>query len=293
MSARSRSSRSSASAVTKSARMKRVWHGTSAASAAKRSSATGSRSTPIRVPAGPSRSAIRRAWPPPPTVQSTAVSPGRGSSSSISSPASTGMWVLVMSSSVAKARRDVGDSGQNVFEVQRVAPAVPHLEALAGAGDHDLLVESGVAHQVRRDHHSVGGVELGVEGGVEEEALELAGLRRGRVEPGERGGGEGVVGLGCPDRRRCGARPAPPRGRRPARPRWRAPRETSRGWSAGAWRRARDRRFRGRSRVLIQLTEFKTRVAGWEEPCHPGSACVAHSIPPPPTMQPNSHSLSH
>ncbi len=44
-----------------SPRMKRVAHGTSAASSAKRSSATGSRSMPISVPDGPMRPAIRRA----------------------------------------------------------------------------------------------------------------------------------------------------------------------------------------------------------------------------------------
>ena len=45
---------------------------------------------------GPRRSAISRAWPPPPNVQSIAVCPGRGSSRSISSPASTGMCVEVV-----------------------------------------------------------------------------------------------------------------------------------------------------------------------------------------------------
>jgi hypothetical protein len=37
------------------------------------------------------------------------------------------------------------------------------------------------------------------------------------------------------------------------------------------------------------LDKLKTRVAGWEEPCHPGSGSGAHSIPLSPTMQPNSH----
>ncbi len=41
-----------------------------------RSSAAGSRSTAISSPSAPMRSAIRRAWPPPPKVQSTKVSPG-------------------------------------------------------------------------------------------------------------------------------------------------------------------------------------------------------------------------
>jgi hypothetical protein len=80
--------------------MKRVAQATSAASSAKRSSAIGSRSIPISVPLGPTRSAISRACPPPPIVQSTATAPGCGSSSSISSPARTGMWMETMSSSV-------------------------------------------------------------------------------------------------------------------------------------------------------------------------------------------------
>src|ERR1700744_2693462 len=181
-SAVNRSWRSSCSAVTKSARMKRVSHWTSAASAAKRSSASGSRSTPISVPAGPSLPAISRAWPPPPTVQSTAVSPGRGSTRSISSPARTGMCVFVMSRSVAKARCEVGDTGQDVLEVLGIAAAVPDLQALAGAGDHDLLADAGIVKERSRDHHAVGGIQLGVKRGVEEETLELAGLRRERVE---------------------------------------------------------------------------------------------------------------
>ena len=41
----------------------------------------------------------------------------------------------------------------------------------------------------------------------------------------------------------------------------------------------------------MRLTEFRTRVAGWEEPCHPGSACVPHNNPLSPTMQPNSASF--
>src|SRR5579875_219066 len=177
MSAPSRSWRRRSSAVAKSARMKRTWQGNSAASSAKRSSAAGSRSIPISVPPGLTRSATRRACPPPPNVQSIATSPGWGSSSSISSPASTGMCVLRMSSSVAKALCDLRDAGEHVLAVGVVAGTVKHLQALAGAGDHDVLVEAGVLHQHRRDHHAVGAVKLGVVGVVEEEALEVARLR--------------------------------------------------------------------------------------------------------------------
>jgi hypothetical protein len=43
----------------------------------------------------------------------------------------------------------------------------------------------------------------------------------------------------------------------------------------------------------MNRAELRTRVAGWEEPCHPGSACIAHNNPLSPTMQPKSHRASH
>ena len=150
------SSLSCASALTKSARMNRVRHGSSAAISLKRSSATGSRSIPISVPVGPRRSAISLAWPPPPKVQSTAVSPGCGSSRSINSPARTGMCVWVMSRSVAKPCCNVGNADQNVLAVAAVLRAVEHLEALTRAGDDDVLAQPGVLHEHRGDHHAVG-----------------------------------------------------------------------------------------------------------------------------------------
>ena len=58
-------------------RMKRVAQATSAAKAAKCSSACGSRSMQISSPAAPIRSATRRAWPPAPNVQSIAICAGR------------------------------------------------------------------------------------------------------------------------------------------------------------------------------------------------------------------------
>src|SRR5437588_8532597 len=175
--------------------MNRVWHGSSADSSAKRSSAAGSRSMPISVPAGPIRSATRRACPPPPNVQSTATSPGRGSTTSINSPARTGMWVCVMSSSVAKARGKVGYTGLHVEAVGGIAGPIEHLEALPRPDYDDLLVEARVLHELRRDHHPVGGVQLGVMGEPEEESLEVAGDRRHRVEPGQRRARVGVVGV--------------------------------------------------------------------------------------------------
>src|SRR5438270_1532681 len=116
------------------------------------------------IPAGPSRSATSRAWPPPPNVQSTATSPGRGSITSISSPARTGMWLAVMSSSVAKVRCDVGDTDEDALAVGLVGRPVEYLQARAGAGDDHILGQGGVLHQVGRNHHAVGGVKLGVVG---------------------------------------------------------------------------------------------------------------------------------
>ena len=91
-------------------RRKRVSQATSAASSSKRSSAAGSRSTQTSVPPAPIRSAISRAWPPAPKVQSTTVSPGPGAVRSISSPARTGTCVRVMSRRIAKSLRHLPDA---------------------------------------------------------------------------------------------------------------------------------------------------------------------------------------
>jgi hypothetical protein len=44
-----------------------------------------------------------------------------------------------MSSSVAKARGNVGDTGENVAAVTAIGGSVEDLEALSRAGDHDVL----------------------------------------------------------------------------------------------------------------------------------------------------------
>src|SRR5919107_313755 len=124
--------------------------------------------------------------PPPPKVQSTATSPGCGSRSSITSPAKTGTWVAVMSSRMAKAGGDVGELVGEGGVVVGPGAAVPDLEAVAGAGDDDVLPERPVLEQEARHHHAAGGVELGVERVRGEVAVELACGLRERVEPGER-----------------------------------------------------------------------------------------------------------
>src|ERR1039458_7027883 len=142
--------------------MKRVLQLTSRASSSKRSWAVGSRSMPISVPLEPMRSAISRAWPPPPTVQSTATAPGRGSSSSISSPASTGTCVIVISSSVAtrRSRSDVLDGADDLVAHTPPCLAVPDLEPVADADHRNLLAEAGFLEQLCRHHHPSGGIEL-------------------------------------------------------------------------------------------------------------------------------------
>src|SRR3954469_23559590 len=193
-----RSSCSCSSASAKSARMNRRRHGASPARAAKRSSAAGSRSTAMSSPSGPSRPATRRAWPPPPNVQSTATSPGCGSRSSISSPARTGTWVAVMSSRMAKAAGDVGKLIGEGLVVGAPGGATPDLEAVARAGDDDLLRQLAVLEQEAREADAPRRVELGVERVRGEEAVELARLLRERVQPTERRVHVGVVGLRRP-----------------------------------------------------------------------------------------------
>src|SRR3954447_21777449 len=161
--------------------MKRVRHWTSAASSAKRSSAAGSRSIAMSSPPGPRRSAIRRAWPPPPKVQSTAISPGCGSRRSTNSPARTGTWVMDISTSMAEGGGDVGQLVAERGVVGAPGAAIPDLEAVAGAGDDDLLAQLAVLQEEAGDHDAARGVELGVEGVGAEEAVELARLVGKRV----------------------------------------------------------------------------------------------------------------
>src|SRR3954468_6509199 len=198
-SAATRSARSCSSASAKLARMKRVRHGASSASAAKRSSAAGSRSTAISVPSGPRRPATSRAWPPPPKVQSTATSPGCGSTTLISSPARTGTWVAVMSSRMAKAGGDVGKVMRKRLVVVGPCGAVPALEAVARARHDDLLAQPPVVEQEAGHHHAPRGVELRVERVRGEEAAQLARRLRERVHPGERRLHVAVVGRRRPD----------------------------------------------------------------------------------------------
>src|SRR5919109_2686565 len=163
-------------------RRKRVSHGASPANSSKRSSAAGSRSMHTSVPAGPSRSAISRAWPPAPKVQSTAISPAPGAVRSISSPASTGTCVRLMSRRIAKPLRHLTDLGVQGLLLLPPALSPPDLEVVTHADDHHVLLDVRVAQERRRQGHSTGGVQLDLEGVPLVEARELAVLRAHRVQ---------------------------------------------------------------------------------------------------------------
>src|SRR5947208_14028165 len=110
----------------------------------------------MSVPLAPIRPATSRAWPPSPKVQSSAVAPGWGSRSSISSPASTGTCVRVMSRRMAKVLRDAGDVVGKVGLVGRVARSIPDLEVVAVADDDHVLRDPGVLEQRRAERDAPG-----------------------------------------------------------------------------------------------------------------------------------------
>src|SRR5215210_3219219 len=145
-------------------RRKRVSQATSRASSSKCSSASGSRSMHTSVPLEPIRSAIRRAWPPAPKVQSTTVSPAAGAVSSISSPARTGTCARVMSRRIAKTLCHLPDL--RVEGLLLLLPALlrPHLEVVPHADHHDLLLDARVREERRRERHAAARVQLDVEG---------------------------------------------------------------------------------------------------------------------------------
>src|SRR4051812_26201702 len=181
-------------------RRKRVSQATSREKASKRSSAAGSRSTQMSVPSGPIRSATRRAWPPSPKVQSTAISPGRGSSTSISSPARTGTCARVMSRRMAKALRDSHDLAIQRLLVLQPALAIPDLDVVEVADHDDLLRDARMAQQRRVECHPAGRVELDVPRVAREVAGELPTLAADRVQVGEEALGPGLERRRRPDR---------------------------------------------------------------------------------------------
>src|SRR5215211_484412 len=181
-------------------RRKRVSQGASRASSSKRSSAAGSRSMQTSLPAGPRRSARSRAWPPAPKVQSTTVSPTAGAVKSISSPASTGTCVRVMSRRMAKPLRHFLDLGVERLLLGFPALAAPDLEVVAHSYHHHFLLDRGVTHQGLRQGHPPRAVELDFEGVALVEASQLAVLRTHRVQPRERALDDRLVAIRRPYR---------------------------------------------------------------------------------------------
>src|SRR4051794_15651672 len=180
--------------------MNRVSHATSREKLSKRSSAAGSRSMQMSVPAGPIRSATSRAWPPSPKVQSMAVSPGRGSSRSISSPARTGTCVRVMSRRMAKALRDLDDLAIQLLLIRLPAVSVPHLDVVEVADDHHVLLDARVVEQRLAEGHASGRVEVDVPRVAREVAREAAALLADRVEVPEEARGPLLERVWGPDR---------------------------------------------------------------------------------------------
>src|ERR671914_2769923 len=181
-------------------RRNRVSQATSLASSSKCSSASGSRSMHTSVPDGPIRSAIRRAWPPAPKVQSTTVSPAAGAVSSISSPARTGTCARVMSRRIAKALRHLPDLRVESLLVLLPALLRPDLEVVPHADHHDLLLDARVREERRWHRHAAARVEVDLEGVALEEARHLAVLRAHRVQAAQRALDDRLVGLRRPDR---------------------------------------------------------------------------------------------
>src|SRR3954452_41299 len=166
-------------------RMKRVSHATSRAKPSKRSSAAGSRSMQMRVPPGPIRSATSRAWPPSPNVQSIAISPGRGSVTSINSPARTGTCVRVMSRRMAKALRDLDYLAIQLPLIRLPAASIPHLDVVEVADHHHVLLDPRVLEQRLAEGHPAGRIEVHVPRVAGEVAREAAALPADRVQVAE------------------------------------------------------------------------------------------------------------
>src|SRR3954465_4105893 len=194
------SSQSCSSAEAKSMRRKRVSHWTSREKASKRSSAAGSRSTQISVPSGPIGAATSRAWPPSPKVQSIAVSPGCGSSRSISSPARTGTCARVMSSRMAKALCDPDDLAIQALLVLLPAGAVPDLDVVEVADHDDLLRDARMPEERRVECHPAGRVELRVPRVAREVASERTALAADRIQVREEALGPRLERVRRPDR---------------------------------------------------------------------------------------------
>src|SRR5262245_35757189 len=148
----------------------------------------GSRSIAMSLPRPSSRSASRALCPPAPKVPSTTVSPGRTSSRSTTSWARTGTWSVAL----GKAFGNILSTPFDLRELAAPRLAVPDLDVVVDAGDHDLASQPGVLDERRRDVHAPLLVELPLGRAGEEEALHAAPFLAQRVERGEAAPDEAV-----------------------------------------------------------------------------------------------------
>ncbi len=154
----------------------------------------------ISVPVGPSAAAIRRAWPPPPKVQSTAVWPGWGASSSSQLGGEDGFVLgwhidkvcaiqlraggdwgslrsgghLTRRSVRGQALGDLRRRGVELLLLLGPGVGVPDLQVLARADDDAGAAQARMLDQRLGHADAPGGVELLVEGAAVEAAAKLA-----------------------------------------------------------------------------------------------------------------------
>src|SRR5215468_2095854 len=181
-SARTSFAASCASTSENSPRRKRPWMPVRFRTPSKYGRTDGSRSIAISLPVPRRSAASSPEWPPAPKVASMTVSPGCTASASRTSSARTGTW------SVALGRKTFGNILRTPFEnLDVIAPgrAVPDLQVVVDAGDHDLAVDAGVLRYRGGQHHAALLVGLGLGGAGEEVALHQASFPAEGVEIGE------------------------------------------------------------------------------------------------------------
>src|SRR5437763_3585303 len=201
-----------------------------------------------------------------------AVSPGRGSQMSISSPAKTGTCVRVMSRRMAKAFREAGDVVGKVGLVRSEALAVPYLELVAGPSDDTrarAARDAGVREKLRAHRDAPRRIEVGVEGAAAEEAGEAPALRAEGVHVTDEALVEPVEALRSEDRD-AGIEPA----REDKSARERSP------------ELGRDVQPVLRVQLVLEMAPecqcflwSSAGVAEWEEPRDSGLLCVRNSYP--------------
>src|SRR4051794_14723848 len=104
----------------------------------------------------------------------------------MSSPASTGTWVRVMSRRMAKALRDLDDLAIQLLLVRLPAAPIPDLDVVEIADHDDVLLDPGVLDQRLPEGHAAGRVEIDVPRVPGEVAREAAALLAHGVQVAEK-----------------------------------------------------------------------------------------------------------